>query len=157
MRLITEHFAIEEFACHDGTPYPFDRPDEEDRDPTDGIVVWGESRLFLLCKTLEVVRAFFGRPIDVLSGYRSMRWNRLKKSRDTSQHPKGRASDIKVRGVPASIVHDRVLELYEAGELPHLGGLGDYPGFTHLDVRPRPEDNHLARWMEERDPDGPAS
>lgn len=110
---------------------------------------WLESRLKPLCETLEVVRAHFGgHSIQVNSGYRTLSYNaKLNGSAKDSQHMKGRAADIVIDGISPVDVHAGVLHLYMEGKLPHLGGLGQYATFCHLDVRPRPEDNHLAQWQ----------
>lgn len=105
-------------------------------------------RLALLCKALEVIRAAFGRPMTVLSGFRSFQYNEAVyreqgKVPTNSQHTQGRAADITVEGVSAADLHAKVLELYKAGKID-IGGLGKYPGFVHVDVR-RGWD-HLARW-----------
>ena len=106
---------------------------------------WVEPRLRLLADTLEAIRAELGRPVAVLSGYRSPAYNDRVGGVTRSQHMEGRAADIKADGVSPRIVHALVLRLYADGKLPHLGGLGEYPGFTHIDVRPR-EGGVLARW-----------
>jgi hypothetical protein len=60
--LITPSFAVEEFACRDGSPYPKE--------------LIG-SRLLPLCQVLEVVReAAGGRPLRIISGFRSEAYNR---------------------------------------------------------------------------------
>lgn len=59
----------------------------------------------------------------------------------------GEAADIKVKGMAADKVHTLVLALYQEGRLPHLGGLGAYPTFTHVDVR---DGDRLARWTGSR-------
>lgn len=141
MRL-TAHFSLEEFACRDKSPYPLDRPDDE----WDGAVKWGQSRLLPLCHTLERIREEIQQPIRILSAYRTIAYNRKIGSSDGSQHPAGRAADIIARNLTAFQLHQVILILYRAGKLPKLGGLGSYNSFVHVDVRPRPEDDHLARW-----------
>jgi hypothetical protein len=67
---ITEHFDSDEFACHDGTPYPLDTVEDGTGIPTGYWAIlcpqqslpvrqftWGESRLTPLCQTLEAIRA----------------------------------------------------------------------------------------------------
>lgn len=132
MTLLTEHFAIEEFSCHDGSVYP---PE------------WIQDRLLPLCMTLEVIRSELGgSPLHVNSGYRTLAYNRRIGSHDTSQHVQGRAADIVHDSASANMVRSTVLMLYRAGKLPLLGGCGSYPGFVHVDVRHRPEDDHLCQW-----------
>jgi hypothetical protein len=138
---ITPHFAAHEFDCKDGTPYPLDLV-EKDGTP------YRISRLLKLCETLEVIReAAGGRPLRVTSGFRSLEYNRRLGSSDNSQHVKGRAADIQHPILTAGALHTLILKLYNAHKLPWLGGLGHYITFVHVDVRPRPEDNHLAQWL----------
>lgn len=125
---ITEHFVYHEFRCRDGTDYP---------------PVWLRSRLTPLCLQLEIIRtAFDGMKVTILSGYRTPEYNRKIGGAERSQHCEGRAADIDVYGIAPSVVHAKCLELYREGKLL-IGGLGDYPTFTHLDVRPG---SRLARW-----------
>ena len=72
--------------------------------------------------------------IEVVSGYRSPRTNaQLRRHSDAvarhSLHMEGRAVDIRVPGVAASVVRDAALWLSN-------GGVGYYPGnnFVHLDT-----------------------
>ncbi len=75
--------------------------------------------------------------IDVLSGYRSQESNDiLRESRTTnaarhSQHILAKAIDIRVPGVPATLVRDAALSL-------GAGGVGYYPRsqFVHVDISP---------------------
>lgn len=128
--LVTEHFLLEEFMSHDGEPYPLS---------------WVDDRLKTLCVILEVIRAAFGgRSVFVVSGYRSPAHNAAIGGAQASQHMEGRAADIRVIGVTAGEVHAKVLELFGAGQLQGLGGLGAYPGWTHVDIRPWI--GHLAQW-----------
>lgn len=129
---MTEHFKSEEFACKDGTAYP------------EG---WVDGRLKPLCETLEVIRVELGVSVTILSGYRSPTYNKKIGGAKASQHMEGRAADITAKGVSAAQVHATVLKLYNDGKLPHIGGLGSYPGFTHVDVRPG---ERLARWSGSR-------
>lgn len=53
-----------------------------------------------LCeRVLEPVRAHFGKPVRVNSGYRGPRVNAAVGSSDTSQHRRGEAADIEIAGV----------------------------------------------------------
>lgn len=54
----------------------------------------------LLCaKVLEPVRAHFGRPVRITSGYRSAELNRAIGGSPTSQHSKGEAADFEIPGI----------------------------------------------------------
>jgi uncharacterized protein YcbK (DUF882 family) len=131
---LTTHFSVEEWsqpARHgfEEAPYP---PE------------WIESRLKPLCAALEVLRETLGKPITILSGFRSEKYNRSISGARLSQHVAGRASDLVVPGISTAKVHEVVLDLYRAGKIK-IGGLGLYLDgkFVHVDVRPG---ERLARW-----------
>jgi hypothetical protein len=102
---VTEHFDSDEFKCHEGTPYPLDQADED----APGGGTWLETRLRPLCETLETIRAQVGRPVTIDSGFRTVAYDQRLYDRSAhdglvatpqgSQHPKGRAADIKVANV----------------------------------------------------------
>lgn len=128
---VTDHFTVEEWKCHDGTDYPAE---------------WVPDRLTPLASALEVLRAELGgHPITILSGYRSPAHNAAVGGASASQHMEGRAADITVEGFAPSDVHQALFQLFAAGKI-EIGGLGKYPGWVHVDVRPRPESGHLAQW-----------
>ena len=101
-----------------------------------------ESRSFIdplraLCSTLlEPVRARFGAPVVIHSGFRGDTLNQAVGGSTTSQHPKGEAADFRVVGVPLVdvwmwIARDSglpfgqlILEGYAAGE----------PSWIHLSL-----------------------
>jgi uncharacterized protein YcbK (DUF882 family) len=98
---------------------------------------------FILAQNLEKIRTWFlGRPIRIISGYRTPEYNRKIGGARHSQHVVGRAVDFVVRGVPAQQVHAACLRLVREGDLTALG-LGEYPNFTHLDIR---ASGRSARW-----------
>jgi uncharacterized protein YcbK (DUF882 family) len=128
--LITPHFRLSEFDCKDGTQYPLE---------------WVDERLRPLCEVLEVIReAAGGRPLRIISGYRTLSYNRRIGSSDGSQHVQGRAADIQHPHLTAAQLHALVLLLHGGKKLPLLGGLGRYETFTHVDVRAT--EGRLARW-----------
>lgn len=151
MTIITPHFSLEEFSCHDGSPYPS---------------AWVDDRLRPLCETLETIRAALGHsPIVIDSGYRTLAYDQhlydthlaavgndgMVADPTSSQHPQGTAADIRHSNVPPVPFFNKILELYECDRLPHLGGIGLYPTFVHIDVRKRPgasnaSRGHLAIW-----------
>lgn len=128
---ITPHFTLAEFASRDHVPYPSE---------------WVNGRLAPLCAMLELVRAEFSRPMVIISGYRSPVHNAEVNGAKNSQHCYGRAADVTIVNVDPADVHACVLELYEQGRLPMLGGLGKYSGWNHVDIRPQTPVGHLARW-----------
>ena len=138
---VTDHFSDREFVCHDEarTPYP---------------IAWIADRLTPLCTLLEAIRAeLHGQPVRIVSGYRTPAYNAQIGGATHSQHMEGMAADVTVPSYTAREVHDLVLAMYRAGTLTALGvgtqgtatlgGLGNYPTFTHLDIRPG---TRLARW-----------
>jgi zinc D-Ala-D-Ala carboxypeptidase len=113
MTMLSEHFSLAEL-CRTAQPYPNIAP---------APVI---ARLTLLCvKLLEPVRAHYGRPVTVNSGYRGPAVNRAVGSKPTSQHPKGEAADIEIDGVAnadlAAWIRDNlhfdqlILEAYRPG------------------------------------------
>lgn len=151
---ITAHFAAEEFACH-GTPYPLDLPDAE----VGGGLTWGDTRLRPLCEALEVIREASGGLVTVDSGYRTLAYDEKLYTAHVaaagddgkvapasrSQHPKGRAADVKSDRLPPSELYALIMQLIVQGKLPRVGGVGLYPNFVHVDVRPMPA-SHVALW-----------
>ncbi len=71
---------------------------------------------------------FGGRPIQIVSGYRQAGGY----TRETSRHTHGRATDIRIRGVPNRT-------LWEVCRRINHAGCGYYPGstFVHVDARLR--------------------
>lgn len=125
---LTENFALWEFDCHDGTPVP----------------AAFHGNLYQLCRLLELIRAFGrGRPLSVISGWRSVAHNIAVGGKPQSTHLTAEGADIRC-GLPADL-HKMILEEYKAGTLPELGGLGLYPGWVHVDIR-KAKDGHLRRW-----------
>lgn len=90
-----------------------------------------EPRLLTL---LSHVSDHFGKRIELLSGYRNQR-------RQTSNHFRGTAADIRIPGVDPRDIRTFASTL-DAGGM----GIGYYPrvGFVHLDIRPDPS----YRWVD---------
>lgn len=120
----SEHFSVPEFRCHDGTDLP--------------LRYYASTQL--LMDQLEVLREHLGKPIRIMSGYRSPKHNKRQGGRKSSRHLLGQAADIRVDGVAPRDVADAVELLIRAGRMKQ-GGLGRYASFTHYDVRGR-----RARW-----------
>lgn len=120
---ITHNFSLEEFACRDGEAYPSG---------------WVTDRLRPLCLDLEIIRESLSGPIYITSGYRTPDYNAAIGGARFSQHIQGRAADIYLPEVPAYRVQKIVRGLLQRDELHHIKGLGYYPSFTHVDIRPSP-------------------
>lgn len=109
---ISKNFRVREFACKDGS---------------DPIFIDDE-----LVTVLQQIRDHFGKAVTITSAFRTANYNASKKvgGAKYSQHLYGKAADIKVSGVAASVVADFAETL-----LPSTGGIGRYSTFTHVDVR----------------------
>ena len=107
---LSEHFTVREFACSDGS-------DEIRIDPN-------------LVKYLEKIRAHFGKPVRITSGYRSPAYNAKVGGVKNSYHMKGMAADIVIDGVKSK-------EVAQYAETIGCGGIGWYEAsnFTHIDTR----------------------
>ncbi len=88
-----------------------------------------------LVRLVEDVRIHFNNPTTVNSGCRCPTWNKKEGGGVTSQHLKGLAADIAVKGVSPKEVADYL-------QAKGVGGLGRYRGFTHVDIRT----GRKARW-----------
>lgn len=84
-----------------------------------------------LIEVLEQVREHFHKPVVINSGYRCPTHNHNVGGATRSQHLRGTAADIRVRGVAPSEVYEFLSNLRGS-----LGGLGSYRTFTHIDVGP---------------------
>jgi uncharacterized protein YcbK (DUF882 family) len=86
---------------------------------------------------------FGGKPLQIVSGYRNQR-------KQTSNHFKGRAMDIRIEGVAPKQVRAFAQTLDRGGM-----GIGLYPrsGFVHIDVRSPPS----YRWIDNSPPNSNAA
>lgn len=121
---LSENFSLSEFRCKDGSDVPPDLMDN----------------VTVLCENLQVLRDHLGKPIRVISGYRSPKYNRRIGGARRSQHMVAKAADIKVSGMSPAEVKAEIVKLIKEGKMMK-GGVGLYRTFTHYDVRGR-----NARW-----------
>lgn len=105
---ITKNFALSEFVCKEGL----------------GEVLIDMPSIQLL----QRLRDQFGKPITVLSAYRSLKYNTKIGSLPTSQHIKGKAFDIQIKGETPEHVGDIASRM-------GFNGIGIYDTFTHVDTR----------------------
>lgn len=138
-----KHFSAREFACKDTarTPYPEDWLD----------------RWIVLRDLCDEIRARWGGPLIVVSGYRTPDYNAdlialsagdgRHQIASSSQHIEGRAADLKTTRGAEDVVqlHRMILTAYQDGKLPTLGGLGLYTNWLHVDTL-KATDGHLRRW-----------
>ena len=110
---LSANFRVREFACSDNTDVIFIAPE--------------------LVKLLQSVRDYFGKPVTITSGYRTVHYNaKVPNSASDSEHCKGLAADIKIAGVAPKTIAKYVETL-----IPNSGGIGIYPNFVHVDTRPK--------------------
>lgn len=106
---LTKNFKVREFQCNDGS---------------DKVLICMET-----VKILQAVRDYFGQPVTINSAYRTPSWNRKVRGAVASQHVKGTACDIKVKGVPSWAVAGFLEDNYP------YHGIGYYSTFVHIDSR----------------------
>ena len=130
---LTPEFNAHLFRCRDGSPIP----------PAALVRLQGLHVALLALLAYARDPAGGNRPdaqLEVLSGWRSSMYNMRVGGAKHSQHVLGTAADITIAGVLPGKVQAWVDLLQRDGRMPP-GGLGRYPGFTHVDVR-----GELARW-----------
>lgn len=123
---LTTNFRREEFACHDAAQTP--------------VPPAYYANVQQLANNLQVLRDALGRPVHVLSGYRTPAHNAAVGGAKASQHLVAKAGDLHVDGLTPAQLHAQIEALIAAGKMKQ-GGLGLYPTFVHYDVR-----GYRARW-----------
>lgn len=131
LRPLTRDFCVDEFDSHDGQVVPLHLM----------------SNLHDLAFTvLQPLRDKWNEPIYITSGYRSPAWNARVGGAATSTHMTAEGADIRpARLDDVARLFTFVMNMYQQGALPALGGLGDYPRWVHVDIRRLPT-GRLRRW-----------
>ncbi len=111
---LSANFSVKEFACKDGT---------------DKILIDDQ-----LVTKLQQIRDYFNQPIIINSAYRTESHNKKVGGSPSSQHLRGTAADIVIRGVAPLLIA-------QYAEYLGFNGIGWYSGFTHIDVR-----QNKSRW-----------
>lgn len=123
------HLSWAELACHNGVPYPME---------------WRETRAVQLAIEFERIRVAVGRPIPILSAYRTQSYNaRIPGAAKNSQHVHGRALDLNIpKGMTLQQLLKAVLSVARS-EGSKIRGVGEYAWGVHIDIRPG---DRLVRW-----------
>ena len=118
---LSPNFTLEEMtASETAARYGIDNtPDNE--------VLMNLRRLALF---LEDVRTAVGMPLRINSAYRSIEANRIVGGKSTSQHCKGVAADIKVKGMTP----DQVVKAIIAAGLPYDQVIREFDSWTHVSI-----------------------
>ena len=124
-----------ELACHDGTPYP---------------EAWRYTRARDLGIVFERIRARWGKPIRIMSVYRTPAHNKRVGGAKNSQHLQGRAMDLlPPKGVTVAAFQNGIRKIADemvAEGKDLIGGIGYYPTFCHVDVRGGVGDKLIVWW-----------
>ena len=121
---LTKNFNLSEFECKCGCEMPEDVK-ENIKD---------------LAKDLQVIRDKVGVGFTPNSAYRCTEHNTSIGGVKSSQHLKGKAADINIKGIEPAEVANLVEHLMESDDITK-GGVGRYNSFTHIDIR-----GYNARW-----------
>lgn len=79
---------------------------------------------------LEEVRKAVGMPLHINSAFRSVEANRIVGGKSTSQHCKGAAADIKVKGMTP----DQVVRAIIKAKLPYDQVIREFDSWTHVSI-----------------------
>lgn len=118
----SEHFSWREFACKCGKCT---------------LPAHVKKNILKLVPHLEALRKLAGGPLHIFSAYRCPPHNKAVGGAENSQHMLGTATDLGCKTkTPRELAN-------LADSIPAFaqGGVGVYPGFTHVDNR-----GHKARW-----------
>jgi uncharacterized protein YcbK (DUF882 family) len=117
---LSKNFKKSEFKCRDGTEVPDEYMDN----------------LKELVENLQIIRDYIKKPMHIISGYRTPKYNRRIGGARKSQHMKAKAADIVVRGMKPVELRKIIVTLIKEGKIKK-GGVGLYRSFVHYDVRGR--------------------
>ena len=131
MRGPSDHLSWAELACHDGTPYP---------------EAMRQTRGAMLAHEFETIREACGNvPVRVGSAYRTPAHNATIGGAKRSQHLQGRALDLyPPKGWTIDAFY-KVVRTVARDDFSAIRGLGKYPRFIHIDIRPI-ANNRLVVW-----------
>lgn len=107
---LSRYFKVREFGCKDGSQ-----------------VVFIDDYLY---SVLDILRHKLGKPVIITSGYRTPEWNAKCGGAKYSYHMRGMAADIRVDGISAKELANKLNEI-----VPDGCGIIVYNSWVHFDVR----------------------
>jgi hypothetical protein len=117
---LTPHFTLEELTFTDHREYDNTPNDEE------------LANLVRLANFLEEVKTLLGgKPIMINSAFRSEEVNRAVGSKDTSQHRRGCAADLRV----PDMTPDEVVQAIKASDLKYDQLIREFDRWTHVSIQ----------------------
>lgn len=132
MTKLTEHFTLEELTHTDHRDLD-NTPTTTEKCVIDGkdVIVNAYENLPRLAKFLEDVKVVLGgKPIMVNSAFRSEAVNTAVGSKNTSDHRRGCAADIRVPGMTP----DEVTRAIIASDLPYQQVIREFDRWTHVAI-----------------------
>ena len=127
------YFKQKEFKCKCGECKPPIQGETPKRLVEERQDKWVKDKLI---EKLDILRGFVGEPLHVVSGYRCPKYNEKVGGVKLSQHKRSTAADL---ALPKEMSRSEFNKICK--KVFFDGGVGTYPGFTHVDVR-----GHKARW-----------
>jgi len=116
---LSPHFTLEELTFTDHREYDNTPNDEE------------LANLVRLANFLEEVKTLLGgKPIMINSAFRSEEVNRAVGSKDTSQHRRGCAADLRV----PDMTPDEVVQAIKASDLQYDQLIREFDAWTHVSI-----------------------
>ena len=132
MTQLTEHFTLEELTITSHREFD-NTPTTHEKCTIDGkeVIVNAYENLPRLAKFLEELKVVLGgKPIMINSGFRSHDVNNSVGSKDTSDHRRGCAADIRVPGMTP----DQVTRAIIASDLPYQQVIREFDSWTHVAI-----------------------
>jgi hypothetical protein len=138
MTQLTEHFTLEELTITSHREFD-NTPTTHEKCIIDGkeVIVNAYENLPRLAKFLEELKIVLGnKPIMINSGFRSHDVNNSVGSKDTSDHRRGCAADIRVPGMTP----DQVTRAIIASNLPYQQVIREFDSWTHVAITTNEDD-----------------
>ena len=127
---LSEHFTLDELTVSETAARK-----GLDNTPNQSII----EELTKLASFLEQIRSLLGKSISVNSAYRSIEVNASVGGSKTSQHCKGQAADIRVKGMTP----DEVVSAIVKSGLKYDQVIREFDSWTHISISDKPRQQAL--------------